>query len=115
MNFLSHPLHRDLSLTSVDHPHCLPWQRVLSRATDNPHLAGVSLEVGREARFRDAFAKISLHPDGGPEAGQGVIESPAAASEEPVGAGVVVSRLSFEAWMAGKSIRPPRDLGQPVR
>ncbi len=69
------------------------------------------VEARRHARFREAFAKIAQNPTDGPEA-------PSADTEKPAEARAAVGQLSFEAWMAGKSIRPPgdrREMGPPLR
>lgn len=73
-----------------------------------PYVPAVSFEARRQARFRDAFAKIEQPPPEHWESGRGT-SPPEEAGPEPVDPRVTISNLSFEAWMAGKSLRPPED------
>lgn len=128
MHFMSsHSLRRESSSIHVDHPHCLPWRRLMGRQPTSPEVSGLSFEGRRQARLRDAFAKISQEPAEHPtaehptaehltaehlttERGAGDLEQQAPESadlREPA------RHLSFEAWMAGASIRPPPSLGPP--
>ena len=79
-----------------------------------PYVPAVSFEARRQARFRDAFAKIEQSPPEHREAGRGsrALEE---AGPEPVDPRVTISKLSFEAWMAGKSLRPPEDQDPSTR